>query len=488
MMDMPEGYMIQMSLLFGLRKLRRHSLTSRDIYSRYTSRNRKLTSPAAPCAGIQSLPEESEADVLLLYDCCHSAPTRTNRCPQSRKSVTEAISACGYETIAPEVDEHSFSRALIQTLAAASQGHPFSIGELHSWILGRLKFWLPSLAQNDDGNFLRNADGRFAYERQPRRTPIYSILCETEPRRSIVLAPLRTSTLDATSLTSGHHNVNSTTSTSIGNKDSLFGSRNPFRKPGDSNAGNEEYPQILLSIRLEKTELDIQVWRDWLRNLPAEGQDIKIEGIYRSFSTLMLLRMPVATWDLLRENPAYSFVGFVTSNNMVSTLSAGPLFQGENPKISATGFSRTVSVDSQGSKLEVVLKSGSSKHSVNNEISFSEENTTGTLRVATSSETFSHDGRRRGSASSGGTVQAWDGDTNTTISTNEHKTMSPSELEKEIADLEELDQHLRNRSSSIPESGPFRVHRSNMNVRISGIVSYNLCCYFLNLSLLLHTS
>jgi hypothetical protein len=268
---------------------------------------------------------------------------------------------------------------------------------LHSWILGRLKCWLPSLAQNDDGNFLRNAEGRFAYEHQPRKTPIYGILCETEPRRSIVLAPLRTSTSDATSLTSGHHNVNSTASTSIGNKDSLFGSRNPFCKPGSSNSGNEDHPQILLSIRLEKTELDIQVWRDWLRNLPAEGQDIKIEGIYRSFSTLMLLRMPVAIWDLLPENPAYSFVGFVTSYNMMSTLSPGPIYQEEDPKTSATGFGRTVSVDSQGSKLQqtsntitdVVLKSGSSKHSMNIEIPFSEENAMGTFWLATGNR-FGH--------------------------------------------------------------------------------------------------
>jgi hypothetical protein len=60
--------------------------------------------------------------------------------------------------------------------------------------------------------------------------------------------------------------------------------------------------------------------------------------------------------------------------------------------------------------------------------------------------------------------------------------MSPKEQENEITELEELDQHLRNRLSSIPESGPFRAHRCNKNVPISFIVSYNICCYFLNLS------
>jgi hypothetical protein len=46
-----------------------------------------------------------------------------------------------------------------------------------------------------------------------------------------------------------------------------------------------------------------------------EGVDIRIEGRYDSFSTL-LLRMPIAVWNLLPEHQAYSFVGFVTSENL----------------------------------------------------------------------------------------------------------------------------------------------------------------------------
>jgi hypothetical protein len=48
---------------------------------------------------------------------------------------------------------------------------------------------------------------------------------------------------------------------------------------------------------------------------PPECKDVKIEGRYDSFSTLLLVRISVATWNLLPENPAYSFVGFVTSEN-----------------------------------------------------------------------------------------------------------------------------------------------------------------------------
>jgi hypothetical protein len=191
-------------------------------------------------------------------------------------------------------------------------------------------------------------------------------------------------------------------STSTGNEAPLFGSRNPFRKPGSSTAGNDEHPQILLTIRLEKTELDIQVWRDWLRNLPAEGQDIKIDGIYRSFSTLLLLRMPVTIWNLLPENPAYSFVGFVTSENMVSTISQVLAYQEETPKISAIGTGHSVSNDSQASQgrqtlntiTDMELKPGSSKRSTDDHNSLFEEDALATPRVVTGSVMFSHDERR----------------------------------------------------------------------------------------------
>ena len=63
--------------------------------------------------------------------------------------------------------------------------------------------------------------------------------------------------------------------------------------------------------------MGIQAWKECsLRQLPPEAQGIKIEGIYGSFSTLLLLRIPVVIWDLLPRNSAYSFVGFVSSKNL----------------------------------------------------------------------------------------------------------------------------------------------------------------------------
>jgi hypothetical protein len=403
--------------------------------------------------------EESQSDVLLLYDCCHSAPTRTNRCLQSRKSVTEAISACGYETIAPEVDQHSFSRALIQTLAAASQGLPFSVGELHTWVLGRLKCWLPSLAQNEDGNFIRHADGRLVYEHQPRRTPIYSILCETEPRRSIVLAPLRN--LTSAGSANSNDDVNKVTSPPTENDGSLLGSRNPFRKPGASTAEDDQHPQILLAIRLEKTELDIQTWRDWVRNLPAEGKDIKIEGVYRSFSTLLLLRMPVAIWDLLPGNPAYSFVGFVTSENAASTIYQMPA-QEEDAPVASLVRTRAIADNDSKAWFGLASKAAPASRSIRR-TSLPQMDAKEIIRLFSGSMRDSLDvGPPERDVLRRAVVK--------TIS-HEHSQMSHGEKTPENTKTVKYNQHTRVPSPFTPRSSLLREDRSSIGEHISFIVS-----------------
>ena len=255
--------------------------------------------------------EEANSDVLLLYDCCHSAATTISPSISGHAGVTEVISACGFDTIAPPVCEHSFSRALTQILACASQGSAFSVGELHMRVLKGLMCWTPPLQQDHSGRLLKEQDGTLAFERQPRRTPIHTIVCETEPRRSMIIAPFEppsslqktespdvlSSELTAASSTPGGHE------------------QAPCLKLKRVGEEQLKEPQVLIAIQLEKDGFDREVWIEWLHLAPAECKDIKIDGRYGSFSTLLLLRMPVATWNLLPNNSAYSFVGFVTSEN-----------------------------------------------------------------------------------------------------------------------------------------------------------------------------
>jgi hypothetical protein len=246
--------------------------------------------------------EESDSDVLLLYDCCHSAIIPICGTRPGKGGVTEVIAACGFEATAPEVDEHSFTTALTHSLRVLSRETPFSVAQLHAQTLSRLKCWSPG--------FEKRPGGEYVYERQPRRTPIYSILSETNPRRSIVLGqlplelPLHRS--------SGLQNLDSSQAFPTSSSTPLDTCENP--EPCAST--DFKCAQVLLAIRVDKTDLSEEQWVEWIRKAPEEGVEIRIEGRYDSFSTLLLLRMPIAVWNLLPEHPAYSFVGFVTSRNL----------------------------------------------------------------------------------------------------------------------------------------------------------------------------
>lgn len=61
---------------------------------------------------------------------------------------------------------------------------------------------------------------------------------------------------------------------------------------------------------------------DWLASILALVKFAHVDGTYTSDSTLMILTIPVAVWDLLPNNSATSFIGFVRSHNQ---LEACPL-------------------------------------------------------------------------------------------------------------------------------------------------------------------
>ncbi len=282
-------------------------------------RNRNDPHLVLPSGGIQSMFEEADADVILLCDCCHSTAIPTTDSHQRSNKVMEAITACGYEAVAAEVGDHSFTKALTHTLAIASKGLPFTISELHARVVSKLKC-APELLKGSDGNYVDAAENRLLYEQQPRRTPIFTVVCRATPTRSILLAPL--GTLYPSPAESGEDTYYHSYGKSKANVD-ISESEGPSKgdtcehlpKKRRRSLGDEgRYPYILLSARLER-QYDKQAWLEWVRNAPVDVKDIHIEGAFASFSTLLLLRVPVAVWNLLQSNSAYTFLGYITSGN-----------------------------------------------------------------------------------------------------------------------------------------------------------------------------
>lgn len=82
---------------------------------------------------------------------------------------------------------------------------------------------------------------------------------------------------------------------------------------------NEEVPHVMISLALEEDQrLNINDWEHWLSSIPALAKYVKVQGVFKSHSTLLLLSLPVMVWDLLPENHACNFIAFIRSNNLVA--------------------------------------------------------------------------------------------------------------------------------------------------------------------------
>jgi hypothetical protein len=108
----------------------------------------------------------------------------------SSRGATELIAACGFEGIAAEVGEHSFTNALIDVLVLASSQAPFSASQLHSKVIQRLKNWKPSPTRDETGRFIQDRYGGIVLEPQRRKTPVYCNLVHDGARKSIMLSKM----------------------------------------------------------------------------------------------------------------------------------------------------------------------------------------------------------------------------------------------------------------------------------------------------------
>lgn len=88
---------------------------------------------------------------------------------------------------------------------------------------------------------------------------------------------------------------------------------------------NDDEPHVLISLALEgDQQLDFDAWETWLAEFPGLAKYVKIQGAFKSHSTLLLLSLPVMVWDFLPDDPACSFIAFIRSNNLLQSPKAQP--------------------------------------------------------------------------------------------------------------------------------------------------------------------
>jgi hypothetical protein len=77
-------------------------------------------------------------------------------------------------------------------------------------------------------------------------------------------------------------------------------------------------PHVIVSVALETDQtLDMKSFEEWVKQFPALAKYAKIQGVYKGYSTLVLLAVPVVIWNLLPEDPACNFVGYVRTDNLL---------------------------------------------------------------------------------------------------------------------------------------------------------------------------
>lgn len=257
---------------------------------------------------IQTLFEKADFDVLLLLDCCAAA----SAAPAIGSAVTETIAACGFESIAPQPGRYSFTNTLIEVLEDWIDSPPFSAAMLHNKVLSVLKHERPERMQNGKRRKL-----------ECRRTPIHMVATADPTLPSIELGrrkvrsdrPQETNpSARASSSYPGIENGLLSTSRPSAPR------RDGYQRDSINQIQDDEYevPRVIISLTLEKHQkLSSDSCQKWIASCPTLFKYAKVEAVYNSFSALVLLSIPVFIWNLLPENVACSFVGYVTSSNFL---------------------------------------------------------------------------------------------------------------------------------------------------------------------------
>jgi hypothetical protein len=81
--------------------------------------------------------------------------------------------------------------------------------------------------------------------------------------------------------------------------------------------------KVPITVKLDdRIPPNLAEWRNWLRRqIPTNVTEIEVEGVFEGNSKVILLRLPVAIWDMLPDHDAYSFADYVRSSNLVPTSS-----------------------------------------------------------------------------------------------------------------------------------------------------------------------
>ena len=238
----------------------------------------------------------------MILDCCFAANAARDTTEGSSK---ELLAACGRENPTLGVCMRSFTSVLIEELQSF-EGASFTVAMLHARLIT-----------------LRH---KLAY------TPIYAALAE-KGGNSIVISPLPKIPSPSTQ--------GSESPTGPGFKTGIAPPEIP------SPVSLNESTRVLLAVSVaEDVAHNVAQWVSWLTTAvpwDVSKVDVRLECMYKSHSTLLLVSVPIIGWNRLPGSAAYRFIGFIKSGNLI--------VEKTNPEPIAEKNQQPVSDDSVFSKV-----------------------------------------------------------------------------------------------------------------------------------------
>ncbi|KAH7350614.1 hypothetical protein BKA65DRAFT_475994 [Rhexocercosporidium sp. MPI-PUGE-AT-0058] len=285
--------------------------------------------PIVKWGGIQTILEEATNDVLILLDCCASGTANASE----GNGVNELISACAFNETANGVGPFSFTSALVTELRLLGNRPSFSVGELYKKIFFRTQCRMPEELY---------ADGT---ERERHPAPIHLVLTHGCPVPRSILLPAKVGPQRSTYPTSSWqppiswgckslssfdsgtpaaaNSRNSSVSGPSGNQDSTS-------TPGTSNTGDptpdmsqvlkfQRGPRLLFAVRMRDTfqpgEDMVELFTEWMRCMPTIADEVNVEASFDSYSTIVIISLPVSVAAYLPQDPSIISLGPITSEN-----------------------------------------------------------------------------------------------------------------------------------------------------------------------------
>lgn len=312
--------------------------------------------PTVMWSGIQRSLEMARSDVLILLDCCSSGVCNASE----GNGATELICACAFNSEANGVGHYSFTHALTTELRFLSRKPCFSVGELYTSVYTRMQSHLPQGIMNErypalihlvltqDEPFIRgiqlsvqalNLSGdseqrkcerkRVCLEDDETRLPddLQTNALDKRPRLNDTMISevedIILPWIDSSTDVQDEDNTNPTSHCDGERLEKVNEQKlraSPESKWKDSLCENDA-PRALFMIRFQEDvraeDLSIELFREWLRSIPAAAEEVVIEAAFKSFSTMIFVSLPLSMTSYIPSSHAINFLGPVRSSIML---------------------------------------------------------------------------------------------------------------------------------------------------------------------------